>query len=460
MRKRLTANNFLESAMGVMVAGFVISGRWDLARLFEWDGRDFLAEPRLWVVGLSAVLAMALLSASAAQTTLLKVPAAALLLVVFLAFVIASSLWSSADYTVGDKLYDVVLLLLFSLFLIITLGMSKEFYILDAFWITLFIGTAMLALFGVYQASGPEGERISVLGGGPIVFGRLMGLCLLGSLRIWRRGVPVSVILPLVAVSSLLVVSSGSRGALVSVVCAVAVFFVLERVPFWKVAIVGLAGAVTSAAIVFWTPFGESVASMYGRRIVELTIEEQYTSGRTEIYRAALKLGSENPFVGAGLGGFASTGLHVYPHNLFLEVFSETGMAGLGLIAAALGLAGAQMIRSRRRVDAATVAALVLALMSSQFSGDLFDSRSAFIFLLFCTFRPRAFGGAPILPGGSIPFPSPGLPDIAGIPGSERNRHGPGSMGAVPVALRASPDRPPAMVVVPRPLAPPFREGS
>lgn len=49
-------------------------------------------------------------------------------------------------------------------------------------------------------------------------------------------------------------------------------------------------------------------------------------------YDKALAIMDEYPYFGLGLGGYSSTGTASYPHNIFLEVITEMGFAGLLVI--------------------------------------------------------------------------------------------------------------------------------
>ncbi|NOZ12269.1 MAG: O-antigen ligase family protein [Acidobacteria bacterium] len=52
-------------------------------------------------------------------------------------------------------------------------------------------------------------------------------------------------------------------------------------------------------------------------------------SGRFVVYKLALKLISQRWMTGIGLGGFSDYHFLKYPHNLFLEIFVEHGIAGI-----------------------------------------------------------------------------------------------------------------------------------
>ena len=73
-----------------------------------------------------------------------------------------------------------------------------------------------------------------------------------------------------------------------------------------------------------------------------------------------------------------------------LETFCEGGLLGCGLLLSALSYAGWKMRQLRRNLNSATLAAFVLLLVASQFSGDMYDSRGVFLVLLFVVIGNRS----------------------------------------------------------------------
>jgi branched-subunit amino acid transport protein AzlD len=80
----------------------------------------------------------------------------------------------------------------------------------------------------------------------------------------------------------------------------------------------------------------------------------------------AARLFSASPLIGTGFGGFASTGLDVYPHNLVAEVASELGLLGL------LALAAWILVVLRASIRSALFTALIVTtFVFSMFSGSI-----------------------------------------------------------------------------------------
>ena len=90
---------------------------------------------------------------------------------------------------------------------------------------------------------------------------------------------------------------------------------------------------------------------------------------------------------GGGLGSFRGLRYGVYPHNIFLEVLSEGGVAGVALLLLVLWRFE-RVYWQNKKPDGAATAAFVLILVNTQFSGDLYDSRSLFVFMMLA-FLPK-----------------------------------------------------------------------
>ncbi len=370
---------------GVVLALFVLVGRWELGRVLGGNGEpNVFLEPRLWVVFFSLIIATSAHLDTKALPSIGEMPAPWVMVFPLLFWIAISCLWSPDQELAVIKLYEVALVCIFLVALVLIMLRTDQSRVLDGMWSAIGLFTSAIALAALLQSTTGETGRMAVLGGGPNVFGRLMGLLLLWSLRQWRRSAPAIPTLSVGAVALLLVVFSGSRGALLAAIGALVVFVAMARLPIKKVATVGLVGFVIGIAVIYWTPVGVTISSVYVERFVELSIEQRYTSNRPELYNGAIGLASTHPALGAGLAGFAATGLHRYPHNIFLEILSENGVAGLSLLVFLLGVFAAHVLCSRRRIDPATGAAMVLFLISCQFSGDLFDSRNVFVFLVVC----------------------------------------------------------------------------
>ena len=127
---------------------------------------------------------------------------------------------------------------------------------------------------------------------------------------------------------------TGSRGPVVAFSVAI-VIFALMKLGFLK-SIAVFVVALTSIAIMPGGPLAESVRQMpLVRRLLEGSAVTDVTSGRSELFRAALDAMLTHP-MGIGWGRYTDytavtegVGGEIYVHNVILEVGAEAGWVGL-----------------------------------------------------------------------------------------------------------------------------------
>lgn len=116
------------------------------------------------------------------------------------------------------------------------------------------------------------------------------------------------------------------------------------------------------------------------------------TLTRVGFWKLAWSLFMRNPLLGVGLGGFSywATGYDTreYPHNMVLEVLSETGLVGLTTLVLIFATALRGLVRAAkhgsaesRRILFLSWSLLVYAFVNSCVSGDLNDNRMVFALL-------------------------------------------------------------------------------
>lgn len=135
-------------------------------------------------------------------------------------------------------------------------------------------------------------------------------------------------------------------------------------------------------------------------------------SGRLVLYARAVELIRTHP-EGVGWGNFAEasgSAVHLYPHNLYLEVGAEGGVIALLafvlLTLVALHWSATLYLRSRTSTDLLVFGIYVYALVNAQFSSDIVGNRMLWVALAFVCVRgarsardevegrPRNLGGA------------------------------------------------------------------
>lgn len=372
--------------IGLLLAFYLLVGRWNLNRIGVDMERAYHLQPRLWAVIALAVLVLLDQSISRWRKSRRtannpRVGALALATVVFFAYMIITALWAPDPEMAERQAFALLLNALIAVILFLALRNEKPQAVRVEFWkgFALLAGVIALASF-----AGTQSQRFQSLGGGPNTFGRNMGLLVLSGIYFAQTN-RTAILRPvwwLTAITGvLLVLLSGSRGAILSLAVSATVFQVIDRQPLSKKMVLFIVAAIAGTLAITQTRLGTQAQEVFAQRVLDLTIEQQHTSGRAWIYRESFRIGMEEPLFGAGLyAGVATIGF--YPHNIFLEAFAEGGAIGLLLLIAVMVLGAARLVKVRRRVNAATVAALAHVLVGAQFSGNLFDSRGVFMFLM------------------------------------------------------------------------------
>jgi O-antigen ligase len=306
----------------------------------------------------------------------------------------------------------------------------------------------ILSVFAVVGAiTSGAGGRLAILGGGPNVFGRNMGILCVAMLGATVQGTGGRVALGGVVVTGALVLLSGSRGALLATTAGIAAVLWFEAGRLRRIATVGITVAIVTVGVLGLTDLGTDAIEMFRHRVLHLAIEDRYDSGRTDVYLRAWELGRGSSWTGIGLAGFEILGNHVYPHNLLLEVFCEGGLLGIVMLALVLGPPLWALVRRHSGPAPRDYAAFVVALVSAQFSGDLYDSRTVFVLAGLLT----VLAGADPERGAAV-RPPYGGPDANGRQGSTTREHR--SVAATSNdTFSPAPDRPEGPISgVPKPL--------
>jgi O-antigen ligase len=370
---------------------FLVAGRWSFARISGGDGTFFVLEPRVWLVAIACAIAFApvamprsSLSANARKTSAL--------LLAFLAYHIVSSAWAPEFEPAWNKAVELALIAMVLVAMLRLAPVLPPRELADGMWralVVIFGAFAALALLG----SSAGESRIAVLGGGPNVFGRNMALLALFCVNaLLVRGARPLPILGL-SVSGLLVLLSGSRGAMLASTIGVLVLLWVHRVKPSKLLWLALSGVVLVTVLATFTEVGRAAFAMFNERVVKLTIEQEYDSGRSTLFDQAVAVGRAVPMYGEGLAGFRAHSSFDYPHNMLLEAWAEGGLVGLVLTIAAVLLPLKSVLQRNGRHHALELAAFAALLASAQFSGDFYDSRGVLLFGLLAVMQD---GGAAV----------------------------------------------------------------
>tara|TARA_B100000214_G_scaffold141453_1_gene101127 strand:- start:6247 stop:7416 length:1170 start_codon:yes stop_codon:yes gene_type:complete len=253
-------------------------------------------------------------------------------------------------------------------------------------FLTLLYFIFFLAILGVVIVSSST-ERLSVLGGGPIVFARWMiiGIIILFFLK--QKSLKNSILIIGLFVLS---ISTGSRGPILSLLLTAVIFFLLnfQNIFFKFIFIIFI---LTSFLFVFDSLNIQEIGK------TERLVTKDNTSKNARLYFAfrSLELLSIYP-TGVGIGNWQEYSnktkkyhllKHDYPHNLILEVFSELGLlGGIVLLLVLLKSIYFTFFRMLRYSKENSIYNLLFylqlfLLFNSMFSGDLNDSRFLFIII-------------------------------------------------------------------------------
>jgi len=379
---------------GITLALFYLVGRWDWLRIFPGDGSEILSQPRIWLVPILLFLALMSYGTSAIQVIpgnfiahryrIIK------LVVLWLAYGMLSLLWAPYFTESLNKFLDVVLIMGSFVAISFVIHNFKGDLLIKYFWLAIALAGGLLALVAAAQiiATGPIAGigRVSILGGGPNVFGRNMGLFALTCLHFTKHNKSGYLWGLLALLACTLVLLSGSRGAMLSLLGGIIIFVFIHRLTLKRILSVSVSGIGFTIAILYVTGYLEMVREMYRIRVLDLLFRDNgellYSSGRNILFRHAIELGSTRPIFGNGLDSFAALGFGVYPHNLILELFVEGGLFGLLLFFGVIALTIMFVNRYREWLYEQNVIALGFVLLASQFSGDIYNSIGLVIFIL------------------------------------------------------------------------------
>jgi O-antigen ligase len=367
-------------APGLLLILVAIGGRYTLDRAGLLD----LAWVDLRVIGLVVALVAFGVYAGVTRRPPMNDEGWLLAALLFFLFQIASALWAPSAARIGPQTLDLVLLgVLVVAFYRYSLG-DPETVVKFTFQL-FFVAAIVYALAAIFISGPGEQGRYSAFGGGPNVFARIEVLGVIAAVALFMltgRILPLLVI-PLFLLATVL---SGSRGTLVAggVVGFAALLKLRHRLRGGAIAGAALVAVVAVGAI--WAFAPPEFTDLFQERFVEQTVQEQYLSGRTDIWMAAVDMFIDYPIAGSGLDGFYGLiGVNQaveYPHNYVLAVAAEGGLAGLGLLTASIVL-WTRVVRGggvRPQLTGLAVAAAVFVALSGLFSGDYYDSRLAWMF--------------------------------------------------------------------------------
>ena len=246
---------------------------------------------------------------------------------------------------------------------------------------------AVIVLLALVQPSDEiphASQRVGLEAGSPLLLGRVAGALLIISLLslVWRALPRVTCVVMLVGASFALM-ASGSRGPLFGAIAALVIVVVLAS--SWRNAF--------KAAALFPVFAFALLASVRYAPIFAVTRIEDLLLGRLDpsstarltLGRIAWKTALAHPWGGLGWGGFSTVSPDpvgmAYPHNIVVELLSETGLFIAIAVLVWLGRLWCQSARSAHDFDGSIVFSLLTYSSVQMFVSGVMTDRMFFFFL-------------------------------------------------------------------------------
>jgi hypothetical protein len=258
-------------------------------------------------------------------------------------------------------------------------------------WILVGVSTMlmMLGYLNYDEISSFQGGRMTVMGGGPIVFSRWMIFAVL--VILFNKNKYSKFLYFLVPLFLFMSFVAGSRGPLFAFSIILLLYFLLSfRKNFTKIIIVSVLG-ITSITTLSLTDNDKGVGSQSTSRIFSTTIGSY---ARIDRVKRSVELVFRAPF-GVGMGNWAqesnNTSDHQhedkqYSHNIFFELMNESGILVLSLfIILLLTILDSSLFlffyEEKHFFIRLTFILFVYLFINALVSGDIVDNRFMFIML-------------------------------------------------------------------------------
>ena len=253
-------------------------------------------------------------------------------------------------------------------------GLDKNFYY------ALFFACFLFFIFGLFRING-DSERLAIFGGGPIVFSRWICIFLILCFNFINNNILKWIF---VCLSLLLIIKSGSKGPFIFLI--ISILFQYTRAFSFKTFLIGI--------IMFYLIYisFEFIIPLLGSRLSSIfsvdILDASSSIARLDRWRMAILVFLENPY-GVGFGNYVPASKLIegndfymaeYPHNLFLELISELGFFGVGLVFVFIFKIFKILINPNIKLVQKQL--LIFLFLNSMVSGDIMDSRFLLLFLI------------------------------------------------------------------------------
>jgi O-antigen ligase len=318
-------------------------------------------------------------------------------ILLLIGYQIVSATWTPSNAVLGPVMIDLTCVAILVFIYVMLAEWDRDRVVqltLGCFQVTAWLYFLVAAAGFGRGANG----RWAVPGGGPNVFVRMMVIGAFTSVYFYFRGRRRAIWLLGLPAFLTGALASGSRGGLVALIITLVLALpsALQRLGKRGGSLTKPILATVALAGVTWSVAGRAIGSFVQQRFVTETFQQGYTSGRSELFKYALHLFLQRPFLGTGVNGFSvvsSLGEYdKYVHNLPLAVASEGGIVGLFLLINAfvqLRHQFGRVPRAERSLEARAAGYCgVFVGGASLFSGDYYDARLMWILLVLAAVRP------------------------------------------------------------------------
>ena len=253
-------------------------------------------------------------------------------------------------------------------------GLDKNFYY------ALFFASFVFFIFGLSRIYG-DSERMAIFGGGPIVFSRWICIFLILCFNFIKNNI---VKWTLVSLSLLLIIKAGSKAPFVFLLISILYKYTVGL--SFKTFLYGIL-----TFCLLYLSF-DLVIQLLGSRLSSLfsldLIDATSSVARLDRWRMAIRVFLENPY-GVGFGNYVPVSKSIeandfylaeYPHNLFLELISELGVFGVGLVFVFIFKIFKML--NNRNIKLVEKQLLIFLFLNAMVSGDIMDSRFFILFLI------------------------------------------------------------------------------
>ena len=290
-----------------------------------------------------------------------------------------------------DKYISFALIVIPSCYIIIEVLNKKD--INKFLWILVGVSTMLLILgfINYEEISTYKGGRMTVMGGGPIVFGRWMLIAVL--VILFNKNKYSRYLYLLIPLFLFMSFTAGSRGPLYAFVIILTLYFLFSfRRNFFKIMILSLLGIVSITTLSL-TENDKGAGSQSTSRVFNAS---SGAYARIDRVKRSIKLIPKAPF-GVGIGNWAQESNKFsdlshpekeYAHNIFLELMNESGIIVLVLfIILLITILDSSLFllffQENYYFSRLTLILFVYLFMNALVSGDLVDNRLMFIMLAF-----------------------------------------------------------------------------